>query len=90
MHIDDHLLAGYLSGSLSQSERSTLTVELLENRDLRDWLHMAVEALAVSKQYEAENPLMALVEPKEPASPRMMNGDRGARSHYRQVSRRTG
>lgn len=90
MHIDDHLLAGYLSGSLTQDERSTLTTELLENRDLRDWLHMAVEALAVSKQYESENPLMALVEPKEPARPRTMNGDRAARSHYRQVSRRTG
>lgn len=90
MRIDDHLLAGYLSGSLTQNERSTLTAELLENRELRDWLHMAVEALAVSKQYEKENPLMALIEPKQPASPRMMNGDRGARSHYRQTRRRTG
>ena len=90
MHIDDHLLAGYISGSLSQNERSTLTAELLQNQDLRDWLHMAVEALAVSKQFESENPLMALVEPKKPAHPRAMNGDRGARSHYRQAQRRTG
>lgn len=90
MHIDDHLLAGYISGSLTDTERSTLTAELLENRELRDWLHMAVEALAVSKQYEAENPLMMLVEPKQPARPRVMNGDRSARSHYRQARRRTG
>ncbi|NNF03991.1 MAG: hypothetical protein HKN17_05955 [Rhodothermales bacterium] len=90
MHIDDHLLAGYLSGSLTQTERSTITAELLQNRDMRDWLHMAVEALAVSKQFETESPLMMLVEPKEPARPRVMNGDRAARSHYRASRRWTG
>ncbi|MDA1029642.1 MAG: hypothetical protein O3B41_11410 [Bacteroidetes bacterium] len=49
MRIDEHLLAGYLAGELNDQDRSSVTIALLRDRGLREWLTMASEALAASK-----------------------------------------
>lgn len=49
MRIDEHVLAGYLAGELNDQDRSNVTIALLRDRGLREWLTMASEALAASK-----------------------------------------
>ncbi len=49
MRIDEHLLAGYLAGELNDQDRSSVTIALLRDRGLREWLTMASEALDASK-----------------------------------------
>ena len=87
MHIDEHILAGYLAGELTDNERSSVTNALLNDRSLREWLHMAAEALAVSRQHAEDSPLLGSLPGMEPARPGVPRADR--RAEARGV-RRTG
>ena len=49
MRIDEHMLAGFMAGELNEQDRASVTTALIRDRGLRDWLHMASEALAASK-----------------------------------------
>ena len=37
MHIDEHVLAGYMAGELNDSERASVTTALLKDRSMREW-----------------------------------------------------
>ena len=48
MRIDEHMLAGFMSGELNDTDRASVTAALIRDRDLREWLSMAADALAVT------------------------------------------
>ncbi len=87
MLIDEHVLAGYLSGELSAEDRSTVTQRLVQDESLRSWLHMASLALSAARGEQEEGPSMRLLSTTEPVFPSVYNGDREARRAER-VSRR--
>lgn len=62
MRIDDHILAGYISGELSTDERAAVTQELIRDSQLREWLHLATEALAAADMGTSQGPKMRLIE----------------------------
>ncbi|NQV74043.1 hypothetical protein HQ496_13060, partial [bacterium] len=49
MRIDEHMLAGFIAGELSEQDRTEVTVALIRDRGLRDWLTMATQAFEASK-----------------------------------------
>jgi anti-sigma factor RsiW len=51
--LDDYTMAAFISGTLPEDERRAVLSTLLHDDDARQWLHMACEALAASKE-EAE------------------------------------
>lgn len=63
MHIDEHVLAGFMAGELNESERTSVTTALLKDRGMREWLSMASEALAAAKAGEKDG-LMSRFMPK--------------------------
>ena len=62
MRIDDHILAGYISGELSSDERAAVTQALVRDAKLREWLHLATEALAAANAETSPGPKMRLIE----------------------------
>ena len=78
MKIDEHALAGYISGELNDFQRSEVTNALIRDRGMREWLSMATEALAAAKAGETEG-IMSRIMPKMEASrPRVRREDRRA------------
>ncbi|PIQ60552.1 MAG: hypothetical protein COV99_10615 [Bacteroidetes bacterium CG12_big_fil_rev_8_21_14_0_65_60_17] len=78
MYIDEHLLAGYISGELTSFDRSRVTRELISNPELRQSLHMAVEALAAARSAHSDNPLLRAMPGMEPSRPGQLRQDRQA------------
>jgi len=76
MRIDEHILAGYLAGELSEEERAAVTLELVRDGSLREWLKLATEALAAAEDENSQGPKMRLIETNEPAMPNRLSGDR--------------
>ena len=76
MHIDEHMLAGYMAGELNEQDRASVTAALIRDRGLRNWLHMASEALVTAT---AEDGLMNRFMPQMNESrPGIRNEDRTA------------
>jgi hypothetical protein len=76
MRIDEHLLAGYLAGELNEQDRASVTMALIRDRGLREWITMASEALATSK---TSGGLMSRMAPKmNPSRPGIRREDRTA------------
>ncbi|GIV61024.1 MAG: hypothetical protein KatS3mg043_2113 [Rhodothermaceae bacterium] len=48
--LDDHTMAAFISGTLSEEERREVIHLLLHDDEARDWLHMACEALAAARE----------------------------------------
>jgi hypothetical protein len=78
MQVDEYVLAGYISGSLSEAERKNVSAELIRNKHLREWLHMACSALAATGDEKQEGPNMRLLDTMEPARPGIRRGDRSS------------
>ncbi len=78
MRIDEHALAGYLSGELNEAQRSEVTSALIRDRSMRDWLAMATEALAAAKAGESEGIMSRFVDRMEPSRPGVRREDRRA------------
>ena len=78
MRIDEHILAGYLSGELSGDERASVTVELIRDAKLREWLHLATEALAAATERSSEGPQLRLIETSPPALANRRREDRSS------------
>ncbi|TDI69257.1 MAG: hypothetical protein E2O85_05865 [Bacteroidetes bacterium] len=76
MRIDDHILAGYLAGELSEEQREAVTQELIRDHSLREWLKLATEALAAAEQESSLGPKMRLLETNMPATPDRLSADR--------------
>ncbi|NNE35523.1 MAG: hypothetical protein HKN13_09810 [Rhodothermales bacterium] len=76
MRIDEHVLAGYLAGELSESKRLAVTKELIRDRNLREWLHLAAEALAAAGEENSKGPQLRLLEAVHSTSPKRMSADR--------------
>ena len=76
MHIDEHLLAGYIAGELNEKDRASVTSELVRDHSLREWLHMATAALASAKDDCQQGPHMRLLAALKPAKPGFMRADR--------------
>lgn len=67
-----------MAGELSQSERATVTSALLRDKDLRNWLHMATEALTASERNAETNPLLQALPGMNPSRPGIRREDRHA------------
>ncbi len=76
MRIDDHVIAGFLAGELSEEERAAVTQELIRDSRLREWLQLATEALAAAEDESSQGPKMRLIETTAPAIPNLLSGDR--------------
>lgn len=87
--IDEHMLAGFMAGELSQTERASVTAALLQDRDLRNWLHMATEALSAADKTSDDNPLLHMLPRMNPSRPGIRREDRIAVPSQSR-SRRTG
>jgi hypothetical protein len=87
MRIDDHILAGYLAGELSEEERSAVTRELIRDSGLREWLHLATQALAAADEENSKGPQLRLIETTKPAMPKRMHGDRRSMPSITQIRR---
>ena len=79
MHVDEYVLAAYLSGELKESDRNDVTESLISDRSLREWLHMASDAQAAAAGEQDEGPNMRLLSTKDPVFPGVYNGDRAAK-----------
>jgi len=76
MRIDEHMLAGFIAGELSEQDRTEVTVALIRDRGLRDWLTMATQAFEASK---ATGGLMNRMETSmNPSRPGIRREDRRA------------
>lgn len=89
MRIDEHMLAGYMAGDLTAADRQRVTSALLQDRDLRNWLHMATEALSAAGRAADDNPLLRAMPAMEPSRPGIRREDRRAMPSRSRV-RRTG
>ncbi len=87
MRIDDHILAGYLAGELSKEERTAVTRELIRDSKLREWLHLATEALAAAGEANTKGPQLRLIETILPVMPKRMHGDRHSIPSITQIRR---
>jgi len=87
MKIDEHALAGYISGELNDSQRSEVTSALLGDRGMREWLSMATEALAAAKAGESEGIMSRFMPPMESSRPRVRREDRRAMPNSFRVRR---
>ncbi len=85
MHIDEHVLAGYIAGELNEKERASVSDELIRNRSLREWLHMATAALASARDDRQQGPHMRLLAALKPAKPGFMSEDRDSMPSMAQV-----
>ena len=85
MRIDEHMLAGFMAGELNEQDRASVTTALTRDRGMRDWLHMASEALTASK---AEDGLLNRFIPQMNAStPGIRREDRTAVPSARKARR---
>ena len=87
MHIDEHVLAAYLSGELSEHDRRQVTTELVRDQHLREWLQMAEMALTAARSEQESGPHMRILSTSEPAFPGVFNSDRKAVRQSRDVRR---
>lgn len=78
MKIDEHALAGYISGELSDVQRSEVTSALLADGSMREWLSMATEALAAAQAGESEGIMSRFMPRMEASRPRVRREDRRA------------
>jgi len=78
MKIDEHALAGYLSGELNEAQRSHVTSALLADGSMREWLAMATEALAAAKAGESDGIMSRMMPKMEGSRPRVRREDRRA------------
>jgi hypothetical protein len=78
MKIDEHALAGYMAGELNDSDRASVTAALLRDRDAREWLSMATEALAAARTSQSEGIMSRFVSRMEPSRPGVQREDRRA------------
>jgi len=76
MRIDENILAGYLAGELSLEERTAVTQELIRDSSLREWLHLASEALAAAGEENSKGPQLRLINTIQPAMPHRLSEDR--------------
>ena len=87
MRIDDHILAGYIAGELSPDERAVVTQELIRDSKLREWLHLATEALAASGDEMTQGPKMRLIETTPLSSGDRKSADRHSMPPSGQIRR---
>ncbi len=85
MQVDEYVLAGYISGDLSAEERKSVSLELIRNQHLREWLHLACTALSAAGDERQEGPSLRLLDSMEPARPGVRHGDRSSVPSTRQV-----
>ena len=52
MNLDDYTLAAYLSGEIDDEARHTVAAALVTDREAREILHLACEALAAALQHD--------------------------------------
>lgn len=78
MKIDEHALAGYISGELNDVQRSEVTSALLADGGMREWLSMATEALAAAKAGESDGIMSRMMPRMEASRPRVRREDRRA------------
>jgi len=78
MHIDEHMMAGYLSGELNDQERAGVTAALLTDKGLREWLTMATEAMAAAQAGENEGIMSRLMPRMNSSRPGIRREDRRA------------
>ena len=76
MRIDEHILAAYIAGELTEDQRSVVTQELIQDRQLREWLHLATEALAAAADVSSQGPKLRLLESNGRVLPNRLHGDR--------------
>jgi len=78
MHVDEHVLAAYMAGELSNSDRAIVTEKLVYDQSLRNWLHMATMALSAARGEREEGPYMKLLSMRKPLHLGIYNADRPA------------
>ncbi|MGB0649825.1 MAG: hypothetical protein ACPG8N_06815 [Rhodothermales bacterium] len=78
MKIDEHALAGYISGELNDAQRSEVTSALLQDGSMRQWLAMATEALAAARSGEADGIMSRIANRMESSRPGVRRQDRHA------------
>ena len=78
MKIDEHALAGYISGELNDVQRSEVTSALLQDGSMRQWLAMATEALAAANAGESEGIMSRFTPRMEGSRPGVRRQDRRA------------
>lgn len=78
MKIDDHALAGYIAGELTDAQRSEVTSALLQDGSMRQWLAMATEALAAAKAGESDGIMSRFTTRMEASRPGVRRQDRRA------------
>ena len=78
MHIDEHVLAGYMAGELNDSESASVTTALLKDRSMREWLSMASEALAAAKAGENDGLMSRFMPKMNDSRPGIRHEDRHA------------
>ena len=78
MKIDEHALAGYISGELNDSQRSEVTSALLKDGSMREWLAMATEALAAARSGESDGIMSRIAPNMEASRPGIRRSDRRA------------
>jgi len=87
MRIDEHILAGYISGELTQEERAAVTKELIRDHQLREWLRLATEALAAANEGSSQGPKMRLLETAPRVVPGRLENDRASVPSVAQIRR---
>ena len=78
MRIDENMLAGYMAGDLNDSDRSSVTAALIQDRSLREWLGMAAEVLAAAKFTEGDGLMSRLLPTMNESRPGNRREDRRA------------
>jgi|GEM_PF-922832 len=79
MRIDENMLAGYMAGELNESDRASVTAQLIRDRGMREWLGMAAEALAAAKAAENEGIMNRFIPNMNESRPGIRREDRRAR-----------
>jgi anti-sigma factor RsiW len=77
MTIDDYTLAAFISGELPEARRSTVAAALVQDRDAREVLHMACEALAAAMSFQSGRGYLEEHATRRPARPGRIRADRG-------------
>lgn len=83
MTLDSYTLAAFLSGELPNASRPTVAAALVQDRDAREVLHMACEALAAAMEFESTRQHLTDRASRPVARPGRYSLDRSARASGR-------
>ena len=86
MRIDEHMMAGFVAGELTEAERAGVTAALLQDRGLRELLHLTAEALSVADKKD-DGLLSRLLPTMDASRPGIRREDRRAMPSENQVRR---